>query len=135
MTATATTPGTSGPVSSTSPGSDGIATGGQSSTIQVTSPQRPNTLTYTVVDPLNIVGDTATVTGTLLDPTGKPVPNQPVTFTLRDPATGNKITDIVGTTNAQVRCASRRHAGIGSTVDGTTLPQRRAACVVDQHTC
>jgi hypothetical protein len=105
MTATATTPGSNGPVISTSPGSDGIATGGQSSTITVVSPQKPNTLTYTVVDPLNIVGDPATVTGTLLDPTGKPVPNQPVTFTLRDPATGAKITDLVGITNAQVSLA------------------------------
>jgi hypothetical protein len=92
-----------GGIVSTSPGTDGIATGGQSSTIQFTSPQKPNTLTYTVIDPLNVVGDAAPVTGALLDPTGKPVPNQPVTFTLRDPATGSKITDYFGTTNAQVR--------------------------------
>uniref|UniRef100_A0A383VEM4 Big-1 domain-containing protein n=1 Tax=Tetradesmus obliquus TaxID=3088 RepID=A0A383VEM4_TETOB len=102
MSATATTPGNDGPVKSTSPGADGIATGGQSSTIQVVSPQKPNTLTYTVVDPMNIVGDTATATATLLDPSGKPVAGQPVTFTMRDPATGGVIQNLVGTTNAQI---------------------------------
>ncbi|WIA14670.1 hypothetical protein OEZ85_003172 [Tetradesmus obliquus] len=103
MTVTATAPGTNGQVTSTSPGIDGIATGGSSSTIQVLSPQKPNTLTYTVVDPMNVVGDTATATATLLDPTGKPVAGQQVTFTMRDPATGGVIQNLVGTTNAQVR--------------------------------
>jgi hypothetical protein len=106
MTATATTPGTNGPVISTSPGADGIATGGQSSTIQFISPQKPNTLTYTVLDPLNVVGDTASVVATLLDPAGKPVPNQPVVFTVRDPLTGQKVEDIVATTDARVRPAA-----------------------------
>jgi hypothetical protein len=108
MTATATVPGLSGTFPSISPSVDGIVTGGQSSTIQVTSLQKPNTLTYTVVDPMNVVGDTATVTCTLLDRSGKPVANQPVTFTMRDPATGQKIADLVDTTNAQVRSRERR---------------------------
>lgn len=130
MTATATAPGTSGPVPSTSPGADGIATGGHSTTILVTSPQKPNTLTYTVVDPLSVVGDTATVTATLLDPSGKPVPNQPVTFTLRDPATGGKITDYVGMTDAQGVAVVTLPAAVfpGSMLVTTSAPSGTALC-------